>query len=652
MSEGMTRATDGEEEEAATKKASNGELSRRANATTGSYDSSVLASGGAGGGGAGTRPHQQEEDLSAPKTPEANDKKTGHRRRRPRSGLEILVKIVSARYGPCEKRIAAVGAGAGQDEDVCRTRDVAPFLRALLVARQAQEAVVGDGEGTATTAGSRARDDPNTVRLSAIVGNRSGGMKRTQIRVLDGLEVNSMNAVFGDPCPGTSKRLHVDYVVSEVPAVLDDNDGGRREDERRYNTTGSKAARAASAKVHHMSFAEHEKVVLPTRKLRLFQQEDFKEATERVIAGRHFADDDSTSNLLLTMNCAQHEKGRTSANNDHEMLAEQQSIALSDASTLSKARQLGRTQSMVEFAQCFSQSSTDVDSPSKTWRLRSATSEIALPMVMDFLEVKERVKCRLVCCAWKNIVRHWGVATTIDSSDASFPSFTRPFFRGIIRHSYSSLRSLNLCGFEDLQKSDLHPSIPYLRKIRSLDVSHCIHLDDSTLHLLSEHAKETLEVLYMKGLRNVSDAGVISVCRSCLGLRVLDVSNIPISDEAGVEIGQNLGELRALYMRDNFLLTDRSIDVITGRCSQLEQLTLWGCIKMKHAKFNHSGASSGKLVMLNLWGCHALKDDTAGALEGMHSLRSLIVSECHRLTDNFLVSMRRSFIMIVALTAC
>ncbi len=49
-----------------------------------------------------------------------------------------------------------------------------------------------------------------------------------------------------------------------------------------------------------------------------------------------------------------------------------------------------------------------------------------------------------------------------------------------------------------------------------------------------------------------------------------------------------------------------------------------------------SAFTSGNLVLLNLWGCHSLKDDAPIALTGMSStLRTLIFSECHRLTDSF-----------------
>jgi hypothetical protein len=77
----------------------------------------------------------------------------------------------------------------------------------------------------------------------------------------------------------------------------------------------------------------------------------------------------------------------------------------------------------------------------------------------------------------------------------------------------------------------------------------------------------------------------------------------------------------------------------------LQQLTLWGCIRIRHLNGFGGGNDCHRLdvqpcniVMLNLRGCHNLDDDAARALQCMQlHLRSLDVSECHRLTDKFMV---------------
>jgi hypothetical protein len=81
--------------------------------------------------------------------------------------------------------------------------------------------------------------------------------------------------------------------------------------------------------------------------------------------------------------------------------------------------------------------------------------------------------------------------------------------------------------------------------------------------LLSEHVHSTLQVLYIKGLERVSDVGVKAICRCCSKLEVLELSYVPITDEAGIDI-QHLPQLRALFMRDNYKLTDKRY--VTMRC--------------------------------------------------------------------------------------
>ena len=499
-------------------------------------------------------------------------------------------------------------------------------------------------------------EDPHMVRLKAIAGGIQGGMKRTSIPIRalhDGW--NSMNIVFGDACPGTSKKLHVHYVI--------------------FHTTQN--GDNASTEVHHVSFSEYDPVVL-RRRLTFYQDETtLQQATARVLAKKpklaksllvggdvESSNNNNENDSMVEKEC-NHQQERGDAVDDDEQF-------------LLVAKRMGRSQSISDFAEaedsCIRNSRNDSahhhlpdnnlrysgasQSPTtaatittkRPPRLRSASFEIVLPMMLSFLEVRERVQCRLVCRLWRNIVRDWGVASIIDSTDPTFKhAFNRPFLRGILAHSYSSLHSLRLSDFDELTPEDLHPSLPHLRKLRVLDISRCIHLNDDTLSLLAEHANSTLEVLYIKGLTKVSDAGVGSICKSCRKLTVLDVSNTSISDETGVLIGE-LTKLRALYMRDNFRLTNKSIDAITANCTKLNQLVLWGCVKLKHLTFedttaaagvpNHKITSftSGRLVSLSLWGCYSLRDDVAISLGVMTQLRSLIVSECHRLTDNFAVS--------------
>jgi len=111
-----------------------------------------------------------------------------------------------------------------------------------------------------------------------------------------------------------------------------------------------------------------------------------------------------------------------------------------------------------------------------------------------------------------------------------------------------------------------------------------------------------------------------------------------MTDRAGIAIGDNLHNLEALYMRDNYLITNETVKAISEGCRKLTQLTLWGCIRVRIEEVSFT-MNLKNLVMLNFWGCHYLQDDFARMLGGLESLRSLIVAECHNLGDAFLLDL-------------
>ena len=285
--------------------------------------------------------------------------------------------------------------------------------------------------------------------------------------------------------------------------------------------------------------------------------------------------------------------------------------------------------------------------------------------------------------------------STSSSSSLQQEHPSRALLRGLINHSHSSLEALVLNDFHPLQPIiDLHPALPFLRKLKRVDISRIPSITDTTLQLLSTSIGLRLEVLYMKGLKHISNNGIVTLVQSCCNLRVLDVSQLhQMDDEAGIAIGQNLLELEVLHGKDNYRLTNRSVDVITRNCRKLVQVGFWGYIKMNDLCFDsmidqeqstigggendsmtatadaasssmmarsvgdHHPSSStslpqitslnnafvpSKLILLNLWGCYNLADAASTQMSNLTQLRSLCVSECHRLTDRFVLGVTKS----------
>lgn len=517
-----------------------------------------------------------------------------------RKPSEIIIKIISASYGPCEYNCF----DDSEESPIPSTRDCTSFLLDLLSASQRTEGTEIRGEDELTDDRIR-REQQNRDKCNGIIRlpPTVNGKIESFVYLLPGantssgeysrhsssassvvLEYASMNAVFGDPCPGKTKRLEVKYTVTEA-----------------YKDTDSQILSPSPlpyvpTEIHRVSFAEHETV-----KLRRY---------------------------LTTVNTM-------------KSVGDNENFVLDN---------LGRNDESLE--------------SNISWQLQSGTSEIVLPIILPFLSLWERVQCRSICRCWKNIVQECGISRTIDVNSAEMFSrrsdaatatgtsrngyiLTRSLLRGLLVYSYSSLQSLFLNGFGELRKEDLHPTIPYLRNLNVLDISYCVHLDDSTLQLLanpSSPSSTTLRVLYLKSLNKITDIGLVALCNSCSRLEVLDLSHITNITDRGAKSINRLIFLRALFLRDNWQLTNDSIDAITEACSKLEQLTLWGCLRLRHLKFdalniisnvNTSITTRNRLVILNLWGCHGLEDDVAHVLSNVPNVRCLIVSECHRLSDRF-----------------
>lgn len=466
-------------------------------------------------------------------------------------GRRLYVQIVSAKYGPCE--------GLSDGDIDTRTRDVTPFMRALLLLKEAEEASTDESYSIDPIVVHSLVQRDESQLVASFCALSSSGMGRREISLLDH---SSTNAVFGDPCPGLSKRLEVKYLMSEQhPSAFIHNQ--------------------EVAGVHTISFTEHDRITI-TRQCSFHRQPQIQKKTKLAFPGNHHV---------------------------------QKELDLQGLSS---------TQALFQRSDFL-----------------IALSEVFLPMVLPYLSLRDRLQLKFVCKKWSKSVRLWGVASTIDASDPSFQPFTCPVFRGILSNSFSSLERLLLNDFGHLQTSDLADAIPNLKKLRYIDFSRCHCLDDGTMELLG-HVSGSLEVLYIKGLRRVTDVGLTSVARSCNKLHTLDISGIQnVTDLAAMEVGQHLQDLRALYLRDNFKITSRGIDAVTRNCIGLEQLTVWGCIQIVHLQFYsllNETCSCQKLKVLNLWGCHKLDDQVAVAFKGMGHLTTLIAADCHQLTDSFIVS--------------
>lgn len=535
----------------------------------------------------------------------------------------IYIEILASFYAPCEEQLQQKmntrphGSTSNIRVDfdsLLYTRDVAPFVRAMLATNKLMENEK-NADSIDFSDNLLSREEiqeklfhQKIASFNSVIEKDNNLRSRTEIPLFTKEKPVSMNGAFGDPIPGVSKRLHVHYSICVGPETA---------------LTGNEMKESISESLYHWetyvaSFSEHE---------------------SKISLRCHHALDRATKprNNTLVMS------GIDSSDNDQTGSTE------------------FNTKTPISIAHGAEEAAGSDQNLQK--KFISATLETALPLLLQYITIVDRVQCRLVCSSWRKTIQDWGIASVIDDTDVkTFPlnCNRRRILRGLTQQSYYSLHTLSLCNTPEIETSDLHPVIPFLHKLRSLDVSRCKNLNDTTLSLLAQYLHVTLEVLYLKGLRQVSDEGIVAIAQACLNIQVLEISYIRITDNAGTAIGENLTKLRALFMRDNYLLTNQSIDVITQRCRQLAQLTLWGCIELDHLSCGPNDAvidsspnqlptslldpmkvtgmlscTQTNLVSLNLWGCHRLSDETAKQFRNMRQLKTIILSECHQITDNF-----------------
>jgi hypothetical protein len=194
-----------------------------------------------------------------PTSPSRRRQRNDFHRRRP---TEIIIKIISATYGPCEE----CDYGDSDDATIPLTRDCARFIREMLAVALKREERDLENEHRHFPEQSEQQHQQDkcnhVVRVPPTVDGKiqcfiyllplpslSGRKMITPTLGRKEREFVSMNAVFGDPCPGTSKRLEISYKVTEV-----------------FTSSDSPTLRTSSSpprtEIHRASFAEHETVKL------------------------------------------------------------------------------------------------------------------------------------------------------------------------------------------------------------------------------------------------------------------------------------------------------------------------------------------------------------------------------------------------------
>jgi len=266
-----------------------------------------------------------------------------------------------------------------------------------------------------------------------------------------------------------------------------------------------------------------------------------------------------------------------------------------------------------------------------------------LSVIVPFLPIyPDGLNLRLVCREWDSRIKSFGLAVVFRAMQHAVhqpPSFVEL----VIGRSRSSLRVLDLAGFSKLADVNLATMLASFTRLEELDLSDCTQLSEQAL-LSAVASCPRLEMLTMKRLTAATDAVVCRAAESCPRLSRLDLSECKsITDVALGAVGARLGELQALFLMENHLVTDDGVlSILRGRASALSELSLRGLHRVTEAAFAPRGRILAGLSALTLAGCARIDDAALEAVAVAVRLVSMDVMHCVRVTDVGIVAAVRS----------
>ena len=152
--------------------------------------------------------------------------------------------------------------------------------------------------------------------------------------------------------------------------------------------------------------------------------------------------------------------------------------------------------------------------------------------------------------------------------------------------------------------------------LEELVLSHQEALTDVALRAMAVHLPK-LRLLQCDFCPGILDAGVIELVQKCTLLRSLNLSETPITDAAGIALGQDCPNLEVLCLNmaesGHTSITDRSLVAIAQGCARLTVLEISGA-SVSIVGIEALAASGCRLQELNLWNCLQITDACVAAL--------------------------------------
>ena len=161
-------------------------------------------------------------------------------------------------------------------------------------------------------------------------------------------------------------------------------------------------------------------------------------------------------------------------------------------------------------------------------------------------------------------------------------------------------------------------------------------IEDEHLQQIVSIPEMHLQELVLVGCRNISDVGIVSVCKHQRGLVTLDLRECPdLTNGSVMSVGACLKQLKNLYLHKCKMISDKSVAVLNN-LNHLEVLDLAECFQVTSAGLMKGlcAGTTSNLTHLGLNCCSSVNDAfVLKACEGLPLLVHLDLGSCFPITD-------------------
>ncbi|KAK1805544.1 hypothetical protein P4O66_019217 [Electrophorus voltai] len=183
-----------------------------------------------------------------------------------------------------------------------------------------------------------------------------------------------------------------------------------------------------------------------------------------------------------------------------------------------------------------------------------------------------------------------------------------------------NIELLNLNGCTKITDSTCNSLSKFCPKLKYLELDSCTsitkpvsqshQLEDEALKHIGAHCPELVTLNLQTCSQQITDEGLITICRGCHRLQSLCVSGCAnLTDAILNALGQNCPRLRILEVARCSQLTDVGFTTLARNCHELEKMDLEECVQITDATLIQLSIHCPRLHFLILSHCELITDD-------------------------------------------